>query len=234
MDMKELERRVERLEAERAIQNLIARYTALHAASRQEETCDLYCKHTLGTYCMFGNAVYNGHEGVRNHFVRHMGDNEKDLTGRLYLHEMVTPLIEVAGDCQTAKCLIDTIGCETGPGPEEGQVSLWSFARYRFDFAKEDGEWKIWHQRLYITFLTPFEGGGWTECAQYPVYENPVKFGMVNKEPKEYISYFANVEHKPFSNETADCDIHNLNPAPPLPYDTWDEPIGPPDGPAIM
>ncbi len=36
---------------------------------------------------------------------------------------MVTPLIEVAGDAQTAKCLVGTVGCETGPGVEEGNIS---------------------------------------------------------------------------------------------------------------
>lgn len=227
-------RRLERMEAVNRIQNILARYTALHAASMQEETCDLYCKHTLGTYCMFGNAVYNGYEGVRDHFVRHMGDNEKDLTGRLYLHEMVTPLIEVAGDAQTAKCLINTVGCETGPAEKEGNVSLWSFARYRFDFAREDGDWKIWHQRLYITFLTPFDGGGWSETPYYPIHEIAIKRGLA-KPGAHYISYIAENEvHKPFSIESADCDIHNLNPVPPAPYKTWDEPIGPPEGEAIM
>jgi hypothetical protein len=225
--------RIERLEAAREIQNLLARYTALHAASRQEETCELFCKHTLGTYCMFTNAVYNGHEGVRNHFVRHMGDNERDLTGRLYLHEMVTPLIEVAGDAQTAKCVVGTIGCETGPGMKEGSVSLWSFARYRFDFAKEDGCWKIWHQRLYITFLTPYEGGGWTETPLYPIHEVAAKRGLA-RPPKEYVSYFASTPQLPFSITSPDCDIHNLIPEPPVPYWTWDEPLGPPEGPAIM
>ncbi len=229
----EFVRRLERMEASEQIRNILARYTTLHAASRQEETCQLYCKKTIGTYCMFGPNVYNGYEGVRNHFVKHMGDNEKDLTGRLYLHEMVTPLVEVAGDAQTAKCLISTIGCETGSGEVEGNVSLWSFARYRFDFAKEDDQWKIWHQRLYITFLTPYEGGGWTETPYYPIHEIAAKRGLAMP-PANYISYVAkNYKHEPFSIISPECDIHNLNPAPPTPYWTWDEPLGPPDGPAI-
>ncbi|MGI5971252.1 MAG: nuclear transport factor 2 family protein [Oscillospiraceae bacterium] len=230
----DLVRRIERLEAVNAIQNIIARYTALHAASRQEETCELFCKKTPGTYWMVGNAVYNGHQGVRDHFVHHMGDNEKDLTGRLYLHEMVTPLIEVAGDCQTAKCLINTMGCETGPGETEGNVSLWAFSRYRWNFAKEDGEWKIWNMRLYITFLTPFAGGGWTETPYYPIHEVAVKRGLA-KPGTNYVTYFApGEEMKPFSITSPDCDIHNLIPEPPKPYWTWDEPIGPPGGPAII
>lgn len=230
----ELLRRIERQEAVTAIQNILGTYTALHVASRQEETCDLYCKKTLGTYCAFGNAVYNGHEGVRNHFIGQMAEAEKDLTGKLYLHEMVTPIIEVAGDCQTAKVMISTVGCETGMDDDGGLLSLWSFARYRFDFAKEDGQWKIWHQKFYITFLTPFKGEGWTEEPYYPVYENPVKFGKMTKSPKEFVTYFASKEQKPYSNTSADFDLHNLIPKPPKPYETWDEPIGPPEGPAIM
>ena len=139
---------------------------------------------------MFTNAVYNGYEGVRDHFVRHMGDNEHDLTGRLYLHEMVTPLIEVAGDAQTAKCIDWHHRLRDRPGKEEGNVSLWSFARYRFDFAKEDGAWKIWHQHLYITFLTPLRAAAGTRPLCYPIHEIAAQRGLA-KPPAEYVSYFA-------------------------------------------
>lgn len=230
---------IDRMKAVNEIQNVLAKYTALHVAARQRETCDLYCKHTVGTYAIFDRDVYNGYAGIENHFLGRM-DQGNDRTGELYLHEMVTPCIQVAGDGQTAKTVMATIGCETGLGDDGKHNSLWSFARYRFDFAKEDGKWKIWHQRLYITFLTPFDGKGWSDVPYYDIYANLIKSGLFANEegndPDRYVSYKLpeNEGGRKFSKTTMDCDILQYRPGTPEPYETWDEPIGPPHGPAIM
>jgi ketosteroid isomerase-like protein len=230
---------LDRMKAVNEIQNILAAYSAYHVANKQKETCELFCRHTVGTYAIYDTDVYNGYQGIQNHFLGRM-DQGNDRTGQLYLHEMVTPCIQVAGDGQTAKCVVATIGCETGLNDDLKPNSLWSFARYRFDFAKEDGQWRIWHQRLYITFLTPFDGGGWTETPYYDIYKNLIKSGLFSQaeggDPDQYVSYHLPSEMggKKFSMTTMDCDILNCNPGTPKPYATWDEPIGPPNGPAIM
>lgn len=246
-EMKELLRRIERMEAVNEIQNVMARYVNLHCASRQDETCELFCHHTEGTWCCFSGDVFNGYEGVENHFKGFMREAEQDLTGRLYLHDIVSPLIEVSGDGQTAKAIFGTMGCETGIDEDFHPMSLWSFDRYRIDFHKEDGKWKIWHMDFHPTFLTPFDGKGWTHEPYYDIGANMMKKMALegidfsrqddgaNAGPDKFVSYRLPERYKPFSITEVSCDIHDQIPAVFGPYDTWDEPIGPPGGgPAIM
>ncbi len=96
-----------------------------------------------------------------------MKDAEKDLTGKLYLHEVVSPIIEVAQDAQTAKAQFSSIGYETAYGPSDTLISLWSWDKYRVDFVHEDGEWKIYNLDFHTTFLTSYDGKGWTEEPDY-------------------------------------------------------------------
>lgn len=70
--------------------------------------------------------------------------------GETQVHTLTTPLIEIAGDGQTAQAMWYTPGYICGHGgpmdpddaPLDGQ---WMYERYAIDFIKEDGEWKIWH-----------------------------------------------------------------------------------------
>lgn len=245
--MDDIIRRIERMEAVNEIQNVMARYVNYHCASRQEETCELFCNHTVGTWCCFSGDVFNGYQGVENHFKGFMAEAEQDLTGRLYLHDLVTPLIEVAGDGKTAKAIFGTMGCETGVDELFKPMSLWSFDRYRIDFAKEDGVWKIWHMDFHPTFLTPYDGKGWTDEPYYDIGANMMKKmaaegnqlerndDRANAGPDQYVSYRLPERYKPFSITEVSCDIHDQIPMVFGPYETWDEPIGPPGGgPAIM
>jgi hypothetical protein len=217
---KEMRLKIERLEAYVAIQNIMSRYQSYHSASDQEKTVELFAKKTPGGKCIFRGAIYEGYEGVKNHFLVWMKEAEKDLTGKLYLHEVVSPIIEVAGDCQTAKAQFSSIGCETAYGPNNTLMSLWSWDKYRVDFVKEDGECKIYNLDFHTTFLTPYEGKGWTEEPDYDMgkYLVPGTFDT----SKNKVDGFTAVEYKALNLASPDCDIHNLIPEPPLPYDTWD------------
>ena len=218
ISLKDLALKIERLEAARTIENIIALYINYHSASMQKETVELFCKKTPGIRCIFNGDIYDGYEGVVLHFIERMGNAEMDLTGRLYAHDVLTPLIEVAADAQSAKCLFSTHGAETGNNPDGSLKSLWSWAKYRFDFLKEDGEWKIYRMELHQTFNTAYEGKGWTEEPCYDIIGNaPDGFAEKNKPHR-----VTRVPYKPLSTETADCDIHNLIPKPPMPYDTYD------------
>ena len=88
------------------------------------------------------------------------------------------------------------------------------------DFVKEDGEWKIYNLDFHTTFLTPYEGKGWTEEPDYNMakYLPPGTFDM----SKNKIDGLVAQPYKALSTTSPDCDIHNLIPKPPQPYDTWD------------
>jgi len=220
--IKALQLRIDRLEAVVQIQNLLGKYVSLHSASRQEETCELFAKKTPGMRCVFNGNIYEGVKGLERHFLGLLKESEKDLRGRLFLHDLLTPVIEVAADGQSAKTLFSTHGCETLLREDGSRQSLWSYGKYRFDFVKEDGVWKIYRLYLHGTFNTPYEGLGWSHDP-FPVEH--ANHQISNWDPRWAPDGRTKIPTKAFTIEETGCDIHNMIPAPPEPYETWDEGI---------
>lgn len=212
---------VKRTQAYIQIQNLIGRYEALHSASRQAETCELFAKKTPGGKLIFNGHIYKGYEGVKLHYLGFMADAEQDLSGKIYAHEVMTPVIEVAGDAQTAKATFATFGFETGTKADGTRLSCWTYGRYAADFIIEDGKWVIYNLDFHTYFNTPFDGPGWGEKPDVPMPEffagEPEMLAYVPKHHGD-----TKVPYKPMARDTADFDIHNMIPAPPQSYDTWD------------
>jgi hypothetical protein len=210
---KSLEKRIERLEAIQEIQYIMGLYESYHSASMQEETVALFAQKTPGVKVeidAFG--VWEDIEGVRRMFVKFLGTYEKDLTGRIYQHDLTTPVIQVAEDCKTAKALWNSPGLETHIDAVKGKPkAMWAWGKYRIDFVKEDGLWKIWHMYWYTTFITPYEKG-W---AEQPMGEW--------KMPEKYGPDRASTNFNPYSPTRTDFNAHKLIPAPPMPYKTWKE-----------
>ena len=89
--------------------------------------------------------------------------------GNLNCENVSTPLIELAGDGQTAKGIWYVMGTDLKVGPS-GQESSYSWGRLGVDFIKEDGAWKIWHTVFAQDLWTPTgESWGQQEHAQKPV-----------------------------------------------------------------
>lgn len=217
-------RRIERMEAANACQNVIGRYITYHSASNQEETIKCFCRHTPGIRLIFNGHIYDGWEGVLRHFVGRMANAEEDLSGRVYWHDVVSPVIEVAGDAQSAKCIFSTHGAETGWNADGSLKSLWSWGKYRFDFLKEDGEWRIYRLEFHQCLNTPFEGKGWVEEPCYDIIGTAPQALKDSTEanPQCQPHRVTKKPYLPLSTTTPECDLHNMNPAPPLPYDTYD------------
>lgn len=211
---------IERLTAYIEISNVIGRYQSLHSASRQPEIVELFAKETPGGKIVMGPGVYEGFEGVKKLFLGSIAEAERDLTGRLNIHEVVSPIIEVAGDAQTAKAQISSIGCDTGDNADGTKLSVWCFMKYRFDFVREHGAWVIYNLGTYLTFRTPFEGAGWGEKSDVAAAE--FFGGDPANVPPLHSDGIVKVPNKPWSRSSSDSDIHCLVPAPPRPYDTWD------------
>lgn len=220
--IQEMQLQIERLQAVIEIQNVLGRYVNLHSASRQEETCELFAMDTPGCRAVFNGNIYEGRAGIERHFLGLLKESEKDLRGRLFVHDLVTPVIEVAADAQSAKTVWSTIGMETCLNEDGSLQSLWNYGKYRFDFVKENGKWKIYRLYLHGCYNTPYEGKGWSDDP-FPV-EHANK-QIDNWDPRWAPDGRTKVPTKPFSVTSADCDLHNMVPAPPVPYDTWDEGI---------
>jgi len=88
--------------------------------------------------------------------------------GTMGIHLNTTPIIEVAGDGKTAKGIWYSPGPifnYTGQKDKDGNDLAGGsvfFEKYGVDFAKEDGEWKIWHIQMYYDYVFSL-GSDWTK-----------------------------------------------------------------------
>ena len=116
----------------------------------------------------------------------------------LNLNALTTPVIEVAGDCETARAVWVCPGME-------GMQPVW--VKYACDFKKQDGEWKIWHLHVY-GLLTGLE-------AKETFTPNTAASRGADKPPTTNWEYSNTTKYIPYE------------PEPPQPYDTWSDTIQP-------
>jgi hypothetical protein len=161
------------------VENLFAYYMYLHNAFRDADIIPLWAKPgTPGIRAQYSdNGVYNTWESIT--FYHRDRPSPK---GKLILHYLANPMIEVAGDGATAKGLWVAAGVESGltdpevakSAPEymyeSGLVEgkrVWQhnvLLKYGIDFIKQDGQWKIWHFHCFETCRSPV-GMGWVPFA---------------------------------------------------------------------
>lgn len=157
-------------------QNLMARFTYYQELGLEEETfSSLWANRediSLGENEGFwiGRAsVYNawvqGRQKVRLSELQRLcavtpslSDTPENLgAGSMNRINLMSPLIEVARDGQTAKGMWYCPGVST-QSEADGQMHLsWHYIRYGVDFIKEGEEWKIWH--LFVGSEFQFEMG---------------------------------------------------------------------------
>ena len=149
------------------IENLFAHYMYLHNAFQDERIKPLWAKRgTPGVSAQYSNVgVYTDYDKIMAY---HSG--RPSPVGKLVLHYLTTPMIEVASDGATAKGVWIAAGVESGlmsearaahaPGFlfEQGEKTgnqvhgkrvwaHWVQMRYALDFIRQDGTWRIWHFR---------------------------------------------------------------------------------------
>ncbi|MDA8348915.1 MAG: nuclear transport factor 2 family protein [Pseudomonadota bacterium] len=176
----DLTREVERTAARGEIENVFARYQYLHCAFRDEQIItDLWVKPgTAGISAQYTNSgVYTTWDSVMAYH-----RNRPSPAGKLLVHYLTSPLIEVARDGETAKGTWIVAGIECGlsapqvaaqapqaffeTGTVDGKKvwTHWVMCRYAIDFLKQDCQWRIWHFRCVEICRAPF-GKNWIEFA---------------------------------------------------------------------
>lgn len=205
--MEKMQHENQRLHAVNEIQNLISTYEYLHTANMHKESTKLFAKRA-DTRVYFGEMGY--YEGAdAPHRAFSMLDSITDNTGLMALQVNTTPVIVVAGDCQTAKGvwvvpgIIASLDRETG-----GPKCNIEIHKYGVDFIREDGEWKIWHHHIYRIIHRL----GWDEpwVAQFTKPDPGPLPGLKIDGPA--------VDHNPYRPDTK----QGLVPEPPKPYETFD------------
>ncbi len=203
-----LEHELSRLKAVDLIQNLMGRYTVNHTPATMHRAVHFFALDRPDVSAEMGDrGVFFGEEGIRALF---QGEFPMEPVGNLLLHYLATPMIEVAGDGQTARGVWRSPGVEAvRRGPDVPPVPLWSFGAYAADFVRTGTGWKILHLRWLRTIKCTF-ADGWVDDLSMtfggPVADQP------------YIA--PNTYHNPY---TPDSTQEPVPPCPPA-YDTYNGP----------
>lgn len=88
-------------------------------------------------------------------------DEELYGVGPFEAKPLLSPVIKVAGDFETAKGVWMVQGSDTDV-EACGPVTYWTWGVYCVDFIRENGEWKLWHV-LYLEDIHHLAGQDWTE-----------------------------------------------------------------------
>ncbi len=141
--------------------------------------------------------------------------------GLLWYHMLMSPVIEVAADGQTAVGLWQSFGTVT-----QNNQAQWTCEDYTMVFAKQsNGEWRIWHLRTFVHFYTSVDNH-WYEAnmaTQGASGEQPAGVGVMvsaddvvedMSEPGTYKGQFY-----------VGYDMYRVPilATIPEPYDTWDD-----------
>lgn len=235
-EVKSLRALAQRAEDRGQVENLFNTYMYYHNAFQDERIIPMWVKEgTLGIHAQYTNAgIYNTYESVIRY---HQG--RPTPTGKLILHYTTTPVIEVAGDGETAKGVWVMAGCESGLSTQEEAEKMpdfmfspqdvqgqkvwahWVWCKYAVDFLKQDGEWKIWKFRCFELSRAPYEEN-WISFAEKNThaFDLDLMYFGDDGEPVFMPPADAPVVH-PYSPYRPDTK-QTLHPEPPLPYQSHD------------
>lgn len=227
----ELKLGFDRMAAAQACRNLMGKYSYLHTAMRHREYVGLWADREDDLLVMPW-GYYKGKQGVVTCYVHDHGDrydpevqNSPIFKGAMMMHAMDTAVVEVAGDCKTAR------GCWISPGHESCFIpnpeknpdwkkgdpitddmlepsTEWAWSKYQVDFINENGEWKFWKMRLWPIYKTDFYVS-WIDHPDMDAADFPFKNYSPLPEP--------NWSWSPDSVYPAN------EPEPPLPYEHYED-----------
>lgn len=207
----DLNLRLERIESYQQIQNVMGHYAYFHTANMHRECMELFALDTPGVRAEMMWGVYEGRDGLERLYPGFHHWVDGDGVGKMHMHALTTPVIEVSADAQTAKAVWISPGHETmsfTPGAEN--EAAWAWMKYGCDFIKENGEWKIWHLHCYGIFMAPYSKS-WVEVAmdEMPAPDMPAHY-LADKPPTSGWIY------------SPDKLYPKNEPTVPEPFDVWD------------
>lgn len=164
----------DRLQAFEDCRNLMGAYATCWSDNRTEDIAGMFAEREDCSLEMPWGR-YDGKKGVvrcftEDHLDVRRGDNKTWLNGAYSMHFETTPLIEVAGDGQTARGVFISHGFETYATRNRREDyrgrTFWHWGKLGVDFILEDGQWKFWHFRLCPLVFTEY-GKSWEEHKKY-------------------------------------------------------------------
>lgn len=212
-EISELRAELERMQAVNEIQNVMANYTIYHAFGRHKECLKQFAMHTPDVsveIAMWGRFV--GPQSVFKNYIG-MAMAEGDRIGMMCDHPIATPLVQVAKNGLTAKCIWTTFGTESLKDPDGKIEPLFMYGKFAVEFIKENGRWKIWHFHI-LPDLMFHQNIPYTETK--PHHDpNTKEYGAPDDAPQPD-------EPTTFCEEYSADTARKFWPQPPLPYDTYE------------
>ncbi|MGH8219783.1 MAG: nuclear transport factor 2 family protein [Steroidobacteraceae bacterium] len=148
--------RVQRLEDERAIENLQRSYGFFVDKALWQETADLFTDE--GTLEIGGRGVFIGKARVLE-YLRWL-EPQGLVRNKLFDHMQLQPIVSVAPDGTSARGrwrFFAQVG-------EFGKSALWGLGTYENEYVKEGGIWKLKTLHSYFRMYTPY-ADGWAKTA---------------------------------------------------------------------
>ena len=165
MEQHTLEQLVLRQQAYIDLANLMGRYQYLHTGGQMNVIGrELFAYELPDARCEYGPLGVFGPEKSLAFFdamTAAFTEGQGHCTpGLLELHQITTPVIQVAGDLKTAKGMWMSTGAILmlhDADSETGRSFTWDSGKYAVDFINLNGVWKIWHLHVCDLWRTDFE-----------------------------------------------------------------------------
>jgi hypothetical protein len=219
----------------RAVQNLMGKYVFSMMICKERTIYQDYWTRTKSDPALgLNNGWYRGAQAIQDYYqavadqtevqsktiqsifpeqLGGLSDEELYGTGRMNLRPLTNPIVEIAGDGQTAKGFWQVMGVDNEI-TDRGPLSTFRWGYVGADFVREDGEWKVWHLLMVDDVVAPV-GSDWAAPAQYPQLPDFSKLqGLKLPAPTE--------EREVFRAYSTDRPFTPPIPAP-VPYETFDE-----------
>jgi hypothetical protein len=196
---------IESLEAYQEIQNLMGRTMAAFNFRQAGRILQNFALDRPDVWLEYADeGVFEGPDAVKTIVNEMVGAEPKP--GEMLDLQLTTPMVEVAGDLQTAQAVWWCPGA--GAILHEGQdpEAIWAWGMLAADFILQNDEWKIWHLH-YFRYIKCSYDKGWVEDTSMINRLNTPMHPLAK--PSTY--------HNPYSP----LAIRESIPACPRPYETF-------------
>jgi len=152
---------MKKLEAYRLIQNEMGRTVAAFNFRKADAVLSHFALNRADVSVEYADeGVFEGAEAVKAIISETVGAPVRP--GEMLDMQLTTPMIEIADDVETAKCLWWMPGAGAIIQEEADPMAIWAWGQISADFAYEDGMWKIWHLH-YFRFIKCDYKKGWVD-----------------------------------------------------------------------
>jgi hypothetical protein len=177
-----LETAVVRAEDVRTLKNLQRAYGYYADRGLWDDLANLFADDAIANYPSGG---FDGKASIRAMFVENLGQGKQGLAeGRIYNHTILQPVIDIAADGATATGRWRVLGMLG----RFGSSATWADSLYRFDYVKQDGQWKIKVLTAYAGSGGGYENG-WTKPApRQPgaADRSPIRFNLAHPADRDW------------------------------------------------